>query len=283
MLAAAQNDEGLIQDFNETGLIVIDLAGQDVQAVIDRVVEGLSPAYGHSHRIENAWRILDDVRHLANLPQVHNLLKKIYGRRPFPFQTLNFNRGTEQAPHSDSVHFDSRPQGYMAGVWIALEDIDESNGPLRYYPGSHRLPQLTLADFGVTDFGGRSSMELYREIYEPGIASVIRDHGLKPRDAHLRKGQALIWAANLLHAGSPILDLRRSRHSQVTHYYFDGCSYHTPLLTGSGRPKRRYPVDITSGRNVGGVEDGKPIPVPIRQRLQSWGKSWLKSGTIKLY
>ena len=28
----------------------------------------------------------------------------------------------------------------MCGVWVALEDITEDNGPLHYYPGSHRLP-----------------------------------------------------------------------------------------------------------------------------------------------
>jgi len=30
----------------------------------------------------------------------------------------------------------------MCGVWLALEDIDADNGPLIYYPGSHRGPHF---------------------------------------------------------------------------------------------------------------------------------------------
>ena len=60
------------------------------------------------------------------------------------------------------------------------------------------------------------------------IARVIEDHNLRPLEAHLKRGQALIRSANILHGGSPIQE-GRSRHSHgVTH--FDGCSYHTPLL-----------------------------------------------------
>ena len=32
------------------------------------------------------------------------------------------------------------PEGFMCGVWVALEDMDMDNGPLVYYPGSHQLP-----------------------------------------------------------------------------------------------------------------------------------------------
>ena len=32
------------------------------------------------------------------------------------------------------------PEGFMCGVWVALEDMDMENGPLVYYPGSHKLP-----------------------------------------------------------------------------------------------------------------------------------------------
>ncbi len=38
------------------------------------------------------------------------------------------------------VHFNSIPQRFMCGVWVAMEDIAPDNGPLHYYPGSHKLP-----------------------------------------------------------------------------------------------------------------------------------------------
>ena len=52
--------------------------------------------------------------------------------------------------------------------------------------------------------------------------------------AVLKKGQALIWASNLLHGGSAHRDKGRTRHSQVTHYYFEGCQYYQPLSSYGG-------------------------------------------------
>ena len=77
------------------------------------------------------------------------LLETLYGRPAFPFQTLTFPVGTQQPPHSDSVHFSAVPDGFMCGVWVALEDIDTDNGPLIYYPGSHRWPHFGNEHIGV--------------------------------------------------------------------------------------------------------------------------------------
>ena len=70
-------------------------------------------------------------------------------REPLPFQTLNFPVGTSQYPHSDSIHFHTIPAGFMVGVWVALENIDAENGPLVYYPGSHKLPYFSMQDLGL--------------------------------------------------------------------------------------------------------------------------------------
>src|SRR5215207_9806689 len=75
-------------------------------------------------------------------------LQELYQRKPLPFQTLNFPVGTEQQPHSDTIHFNSIPAGFMCGVWIALEDMDENNGTLIFYPQSHKLPEATMRDAG---------------------------------------------------------------------------------------------------------------------------------------
>ena len=42
---------------------------------------------------------------------------------------------------------------------------------------------------------------------------------------------ALIWAANLLHGGAPILDPSATRWSQVTHYFFDNCAWYRPMAS----------------------------------------------------
>jgi hypothetical protein len=266
----------LVDKFADLGYIVLDIP--EVLLIADRIIVELANAFDDNHRIENAWRMAPAVRDLATLPAILDALRELYGRNAFPFQTLNFDRGTEQAAHSDTIHFDSKPQGFMAGVWIALEDIDADNGPLFYYPGSHKLPQMTLADFGIESLGKRNPYQLYQTHYEPGIARVISEHGLGAREAHIRKGQVFIWAANLLHGGAAIRDECRTRHSQVTHYYFEGCSYHTPLLADR-EIFRRYPVDIRTGQNVAGVEGGQVLQVPLTQRVKSTAKRWLRAGT----
>lgn len=58
----------------------------------------------------------------------------------------------------------------------------------------------------------------------------------------IEKGQAVIWAANLLHGGAPQKDRERTRHSQVTHYFFEGCKNFAPLLSS---PSRRFYIRPT--------------------------------------
>jgi ectoine hydroxylase-related dioxygenase (phytanoyl-CoA dioxygenase family) len=118
-------------------------------------------------------------------------------------------------------------------VWVALEEVDMDCGPLIYYPGSHKLPFASPREVGIeiTPGQGAVSQEEYRARYEPHIDQVIQHHGLEPRYATLAKGQAVVWAANLLHGGSAVRVPGRTRRSQVTHYYFGGARLWSPLLS----------------------------------------------------
>ena len=96
-------------------------------------------------------------------------------------------------------------------------------------------------------------------------------------EVNLRKGQTLIWAANLFHGGCPVRDPNRTRHSQVTHFYFDGCRYYTPFYSDLflERVRWRDVVNIASGEVVPHfyngrlVEPPKPQPPPpgIKEQL----------------
>lgn len=245
--------------FERDGLLVID-PGLD-PALIDRVLaevapilaagEGAGDLTDRSARAMNAWKQSPAVRELARAPRVLAILRELFGREPRPFQTLNFPVGTEQRIHSDTIHFNSEPAGLMCGVWVALEDADADNGPLTYYPGSHTLPELTMEDaetrgFYRRDLRDRAITTLLElgaplskrhwfvdakvyPLYEDMIADEIERRSLVPAQAHIRRGQAVVWAANLLHGGSERRDRRRTRHSQVTHYFFEGATTYTPL------------------------------------------------------
>ena len=145
-----------------------------------------------------------------------------------PFQTLNFKNGTQQPVHSDSIHFNSEPFGMMCGVWLALEDIADDQGPLVYYPKSHKYPEMNYQELGLEPQGGDF------KAYSEAIRQFTDQEKLIPAYATLKQGQALIWAANLLHGGSHRKS-DKTRLSQVTHYYVDNCKYWRPSLSYTHR------------------------------------------------
>ncbi len=182
---------------------------------------------GSSLRLIDAWKTNPTVRDLACNQAIIAILSQLYGRPAWPFQTLNFPVGSEQHVHTDMVHFNSVPERFMCGVWLALEDITMDNGPLLYYPGSHKLPFYSNEHIGYSC--AAQSQLPDQSIYHNLWRGLIQHYDLKPAYFTAKQGDAVIWAANLLHGGSPHRDTSRTRWSQVTHYFFDDCIYYTPM------------------------------------------------------
>jgi hypothetical protein len=209
------------EDFNKNGYLIIKSLIPDL--IIDKIVEDIytkNPENMNNKRLPDIWKDFDIIGELAFNPAILNLLYKLYNRSPIPFQTLNFYTGTEQRLHSDQIHFCSNPKNLMCGVWIALEDITMDQGPLVYYPGSHNLEFYDMQKLNLEP-GDYIS-------YEDKIEEIIYKKEIQPKYGIIKKGDAIIWHANLIHGGSKRLqDL--SRISMVIHYFFEGCSYWTPL------------------------------------------------------
>ena len=178
----------------------------------------------NSVREVNAFTYDPHVRMLAIDPETLYVLEALHGGvKPYPFQTLNFPRGTTQAIHNDLIHFSTHPQGMMAAAWIALEDIKSDSGPLEFYPGSHKLGMQYYEELGVQADG--TDEERYAD-YEKQLAAYIVKKGLVKKTApEMKKGQILMWAAALLHGGSAITNASSTRLSQVNHYYFEGVKH----------------------------------------------------------
>lgn len=149
----------------------------------------------------------------------------------------------------------------MAGVWVALEDVDPDNGPLVYYPGSHSLPIFSNEHIGINPDFERNPLGHY-PAFEKAWEAIVEALDLKPLYFHAKKGQALIWAANLLHGGAAQKDKKRTRYSQVTHYYFEGCSYYTPSLSVPflGPIQFREIMDISTQKRVPNMMNRTEVP-----------------------
>ena len=250
-LASALNREGfgLLQINDPHWLSLCDQVRQQLEPHVD--LQGLKFGNLGPIRFQDAWlhERLEVVRQVACHSEILSALQVLYGRRPFPFQTLNFPNGTTQHFHSDAVHFHSIPHGFMCGVWVALEDISAEAGPLVYFPGSHRLPYLTARSLGLShaDVKAQSAPQ---KLFEPYWSEQVKKEAYSRRLFTASKGDVLIWHANLLHGGSAVKDKSLSRWSQVSHYYFESCAYTTPLWQTVDAPSagdhwRQHPFDLT--------------------------------------
>lgn len=273
-------------DLNQKGYAVFDFPDPELDVRIDRIRGRYAPEFGIDDgnpaanktptvgRIQDAWRDDEDVRAIAANETVIELLSRLWGRRAFPFQTLNFPVGTQQHVHTDIVHFSSVPERFMCGVWLAMEDIDAGAGPLCYVPGSHKWPIMSNTIIGRR--GWQQELEYAQVPYQDAWNSLIAANDASVETFPARKGQALIWCANLLHGGSPQTDPTRTRWSQVTHYFFDDCIYYTPALSDEplGRLELRQIVDVGSGASKPNVYLGEEIRAPEPVEHSRAGAFW---------
>lgn len=276
-------EQRIARDLYERGYAVLDFPDTEIDVRIARIKQSLGPRYGvdfedpasdktvGERRVQDAWAFDEDVRAIAANQGIIKLLSGLYGRAAFPFQTLNFPVGTQQDAHSDSVHFSSLPERFMCGVWLAMEDVGPDAGPLFYYPGSHRWPIMTNALIGRRGFG--SDLASAQDPYGPAWRALCDAYGVQKEVFLAKKGQALIWCANLLHGGSRQTDPRLTRWSQVTHYYFDDCIYYTPAFSDEvdGKLALRNIVAISDGKRRLNKYLGEEIAShPVSQRQCSW-------------
>ena len=284
-LAKAQmpaKERSQVEFFAENGYLVWRPDIPDFDELADTIAEKLRPEHERTGgRVQDAWRHEPAVRRLATHPSVLGVLRNLYRRRPVPFQTLNFRHGTQQRTHSDAVHFHSIPEGFMCAVWFALEDVDERNGPLHYYPGSHKLRVYEPYHLGISGGAGRERDAKY-ERYEDFIGSLGVAGGLSKQVVTMKRGEAIIWASNLLHGGEPIQEPGSTRISQVTHCYFEKCRYYTPLHSDPplGRFSWREIVDITTGEPVPHVYNGSEVKLPLATRARYAAETRLRESAM---
>ncbi len=239
-----EQQEQAIQ-FHEKGYIVVDLELTDefLGHVIDEMYAAVTRdnvtkqaefyTYSNSPRIFEEWRNSDAIRELCLNKKLIDTLEFLYAKEALPFSTINFIKGSNQPLHSDAIHFHTIPQLWMTGVWVALEDTTLKNGTLNIVPGSHKWPVFDYDSLKLPhpDSIKDGEKENYR-IYEEFIRKLVDANNAQIVPVPLRKGQALIWAANLLHGGMQIVDENSTRLTQAIHYFYKDCTkYYHPMFS----------------------------------------------------
>lgn len=263
----SEADKKIAADYNRDGFVVLPniIPEELVEAVKkDMVEKGFNPEYPittqrDNVRIQDLWEVSDPAKKLAAFQPVLDKLEMLYDREVIPFQTLNFIRGSNQRAHSDTIHFSSLPARYMCGVWVALEDITEENGPLFYYPGSHKLMEYNFSH--IDNVPGASSYDKYID-YENFMQKIISVNKFEKKVFLAKKGDALIWSSNILHGGTPVIREGSTRFSQVSHYFFKDCFYYTPMMSNMVTNElfiRNHLKNIRTGELVKQTYNGKEI------------------------
>jgi ectoine hydroxylase-related dioxygenase (phytanoyl-CoA dioxygenase family) len=191
-------------------VVVDDLVTNERRRLVD---VSDADAATHHFKVNDLYLVSEDTREIILSPRMAAILHELLGREPVLCNTLSMLRGSRQPDHIDSIYMTPRTHLDLIATWIALEDTQPEAGPLRYWPGSHRIPPFL--------FGGSSYHYVQEEmpVFEGYYRSQLERRGLRPKLLFAKKGDVLIWHAQLLHGGSPIADMNKTRETLVSHFY----------------------------------------------------------------
>lgn len=161
------------------------------------------------------------MRDIMFAPAVTEFLGLIFGSASLASQSLAFLRGSGQQGHQDSAYVPFTLPRNFAASWIALEDVTIGAGELFYYIGSHRFPDFL--------YGGKYKCIAEAErlgypvehdelsSHVTGLRRRAKEQGIEKSVFAAKKGDVLIWHADLVHGGNPVSE-HVTRKSFVTHY-----------------------------------------------------------------
>lgn len=184
----------------------------------------------HPYKLNDLFLSQDLVREVIVGERLAPILTELIDGSPMVCNTLNFEFGSQQDYHFDTFYMPSPTPNKMIASWIALEDATEDNGPLSYYPGSHKIPPYHFSS------GSTLIVENEMPAFNDYVYGEIEKRGLKPETLLADKGDVLIWHSQLFHGGSPINNKAKTRKSLVTHYFTteDFPDTHAPKVCEQG-------------------------------------------------
>lgn len=185
---------------------------------IETLLKNNKVKFRYGNKVMFAFHHSKIIKKMGTDKKLLDLLNIILGKKVELFQSINFLKGSQQRTHSDSIHMTTFPYGNLVAIWVALEDVKLESGPLHYYPGSHKLPYVMNRDYGNIGTKYKLGPKSYTD-YENHIEEVLVKNKLKKEIFLAKKGDVLVWHANLFHGGEKVIDKAITRKSMVFHYY----------------------------------------------------------------
>lgn len=189
----------------------------------DPLIAG-SPTEGM--RVVDAYAHLESARHVLFAEPIVRFLSILFEDEPLLFQSLSFEQGSQQGMHQDTAYVVVSSPLELAASWVALQDVVEGSGELMYYEGSHRLPEYHFGSGTKHWDPSREAAQQQHAEWGRLLHENSQRMGMPYRTFLPKKGDVLIWHADLAHGGAPPTDPAATRKSLVGHYCPRRCQPH---------------------------------------------------------
>jgi ectoine hydroxylase-related dioxygenase (phytanoyl-CoA dioxygenase family) len=168
-------------------------------------------------RVTDIYVYFESARQALFNDAVLRFLRVAFDAPPLLIQSLTFEHGSQQGFHQDTAYVVIDPPLALAATWLALEDVSEGSGELMYLDGSHRLADHLFSGAYKSWHVPRDGVTQHDE-YSAGLIDRSAAAHLEERRLLARKGDVLIWSADLAHGGSPVTRDGATRRSLVGHF-----------------------------------------------------------------
>jgi ectoine hydroxylase-related dioxygenase (phytanoyl-CoA dioxygenase family) len=156
------------------------------------------------------------------------------------------------SPHQDNFYNRAEPKDGIIAAWIALEDVDEENGCLACFPGSHlnglaatrrdwvyllsRSPDVAKSLLRLASPKTRGEPNDSGVIERYVYAEIPKD--VPPVSVTMKAGSVAFMHGDLIHLSYPNRTPDRFRRSLLTNFVREGTRFNAGKLTG------RIPFDV---------------------------------------
>lgn len=181
-----------------------------------------------AYKLNNLFLYSEQIRNVALSRTLKPVLAELLNGEPMICNSLNFERGSQQDAHIDSWYMPPPKDEGMVAASITLDPVDDQNGPIFFYPGSHQIPPYRFSD------GRLNAIEAEMAACHDYIRGEIEKRNLEVTLYKGQPGDVLIWHGQLIHGGSPIKDFARTRNSLVVHYWRAEDVSQSALFRGKG-------------------------------------------------
>lgn len=230
------------------------IATEVCQGVLDDIIEQCEPYVGKNAagkpvllqqegfgETDAVWdkiypkvQSLESFHNFFHRSDVESLMKIVAGDNVFPYPmkmariATPGKRGYETPPHQDG--HSHQADGYMSGMWVALQDINQAMGRLKLLPFSHKrgIREVYQAD-GVGN--------VQCEIFDDETVWHVSDVG---------QGDVIIFHAFCVHKAEPNLTQHDVRFSIDTRF----SDYGSPVFVTNFQPHHGWRIDGLDWQNI---------------------------------